>query len=63
MLIQKNVWDFIKIGSKFAPIIIWEQKTAKENCMVIRIVTRIIKKGISNNIFNNIIDITNPHEI
>lgn len=64
MLIEKDVWDFIKIGPQQDPDALWEQeKKIKENRMAVGTATRIIKEGVSNDIFNNIIDVTDPNEI
>lgn len=64
MLVEKDVWDQIEIGSRQPPTTLSERELkTKENQMAIGMATRIIKKGVNDDIFNNIINIIDPKEM
>lgn len=64
MLIEKDVWDLVKVGPQKDPEALWKKKKKiKENQMAVGTATRIIKESVHNDIFKNIINVTDLREI
>ena len=62
MLIEKDVWDLVKIDPwplQQNASRLWDHKE-KEDWIAVETAGRIIWKGVSDNLFNNIIDIDDP---